>query len=324
MDPRATNGIWIHDNIIHIVPYHFIYDLTAFTGYELLCDFFSTYYTGQTIHIETWDGEELKTTGFYNFIDRDICRWFNIKPHKIIWFTTDSFMTEKYQHIPQDLTIFSLADRYSTARAIYTTKVKFIGISIGRFSPTRFRLAYSLDTEFPNDAFIIFQPSVEYIYNKYVNCTHVYENELAWVKTRKFDTDLTSTSIGGPIMWGKSYANYKNICNEYQIEVVAETNVCSNEWFTEKVGRCLHAGKPFLLLSGQEALQRLRNMGFYTYNDVIDESYDFYELPGERITAIIASLVSLYNSKNKIEKITQLYNIAQQNRQIYLEKYAHI
>ena len=88
----------------------------------------------------------------------------------------------------------------------------------------------------------------------------------------------------------------------------------SDFWFTEKTARCLATGKPFALVAGTGSLQRLRDMGFKTFNSVLDESYDLETTPTRRINRLILSLKELYNSQAGIEKLQE---IAQENINIY-------
>jgi hypothetical protein len=72
-----------------------------------------------------------------------------------------------------------------------------------------------------------------------------------------------------------------------------------------------------VLLSGKESLQNLRDLGFKTFSDCLDESYDQCLLPSLRIRAIIDSLTKLYNHPNREKIIENMYNIAQENIEVY-------
>jgi hypothetical protein len=56
--------------------------------------------------------------------------------------------------------------------------------------------------------------------------------------------------------------------------VVAETNDYAVNQLTEKTARPLLAGRPFVLFGAPNSLAYLRQFGFETFHDVIDESYD--------------------------------------------------
>ena len=66
-----------------------------------------------------------------------------------------------------------------------------------------------------------------------------------------------------------------NIYNNSHYSIVAETTV-SNDYshFTEKTAKPLVSKRPFIIFAGQYFLKNLRSLGFKTFDDVIDESYD--------------------------------------------------
>jgi hypothetical protein len=121
----------------------------------------------------------------------------------------------------------------------------------------------------------------------------------------------------GMIDWTESCTYYDRVCNQYQIEVVSETDSIGSHWFTEKTANCLATGKPFVLVSGQGSLQQLRDWGFKTFDSVIDESYDLAKNPYDRIRRLTQSLNNLYTSSDKGHSIRELYRIASQNIEIY-------
>jgi hypothetical protein len=60
-------------------------------------------------------------------------------------------------------------------------------------------------------------------------------------------------------------------------------------------------------------------MGFVTFDQWIDESYDECVLPAQRIDAIINSLQKLYRSPKKSLIIRQMYKHAKQNIDTYYD-----
>jgi hypothetical protein len=76
----------------------------------------------------------------------------------------------------------------------------------------------------------------------------------------------------------------------FHIELVAETYCAGDTFFpTEKTIRPLSQGKPMLVFGPKHFLKRLRDLGFQTWHDIWDESYD--ELSGaDRWLAMIPVL----------------------------------
>jgi hypothetical protein len=66
-----------------------------------------------------------------------------------------------------------------------------------------------------------------------------------------------------------------DIYNQTCYSIVAESS-CVNDHshFTEKVAKPLMCQRPFVVFAGQHYLRNLRSLGFRTFGDVIDESYD--------------------------------------------------
>jgi hypothetical protein len=63
------------------------------------------------------------------------------------------------------------------------------------------------------------------------------------------------------------------IYNQSWFSVITETNVDYN-FFTEKTAKALLAQRMFVVLGAPNLLSELRAMGFETFGDVLDESYD--------------------------------------------------
>lgn len=80
----------------------------------------------------------------------------------------------------------------------------------------------------------------------------------------------------------------------------------TSKFLSEKIFKPIRAKHPFVLVSQPNSLQLLRDLGFKTFSDVWDESYDKIENPTERLEAI-CTLINNLNSKTKYEWL-ELYN----------------
>ena len=66
-----------------------------------------------------------------------------------------------------------------------------------------------------------------------------------------------------------------HIYNQTYYSIVAETFTKNSfSFFTEKTAKPLVAKRPFVVFAGQYHLKNLRHLGFQTFNNIIDESYD--------------------------------------------------
>lgn len=73
-------------------------------------------------------------------------------------------------------------------------------------------------------------------------------------------------------------------------------------FFTEKTWKPIVLGQPFMLLGNRHMLKELRNLGYLTFDNWWDESYDDYEREEDRITGITQVLQEL-NKKPVTELI---------------------
>ena len=102
------------------------------------------------------------------------------------------------------------------------------------------------------------------------------------------------------------------------IEVVLETLFDDERLhLTEKSLRPIACGHPFILAAPHGSLQYLRNYGFCTFGDVIDESYDLIENPLDRLKAIVLAMKQITNwtSEERQCKMRVLQEIAEYNKQ---------
>lgn len=67
----------------------------------------------------------------------------------------------------------------------------------------------------------------------------------------------------------------KKLSQSCSLEIVSEFNCSNNKPFlTEKIGRSIVMGNPFIVLGDAGTLDELRTLGFRTFSKWIDESYD--------------------------------------------------
>ena len=110
----------------------------------------------------------------------------------------------------------------------------------------------------------------------------------------------------------------EDLYSRYAIDIIGETDCHNPNMFTEKTGRCLLAGKPFLIINGCGALQRLRDMGFKTFAPWINEDYDQELSVSKRVTMIQQEIDRL--ATLDIDKLlADLQPILVHNQQTYRE-----
>ena len=278
----------------------------------ILEDQLTLYYTGQELCFCAVDGDNVKLPALVEWIKS--IQYAFVIPNDNICFISVSPSLPQWRWIPFYLEAFehvvNLLECYNID--IELNQAKFVGVlAASRWSPVRMRMCYELDKAFPDDAFITYKMSKDQL----ILVEQHYQKEIEWANNRKFNNDILSGN--NAIDFRDAVREYTKIWNQFQIEIICETDEYQNQWFTDKTAKCLSTGKPFLLLSGQHSLQNLRHLGFFTFDQWIDESYDQCVLPGQRINAIINSLQKLYLSPKKPLMICQMYKHAKQNIDAY-------
>ena len=108
--------------------------------------------------------------------------------------------------------------------------------------------------------------------------------------------------------------------------IVAETHFDGNQEFhpTEKTYRAIANMHPFAILSTPYFLKHLKDKGYQTYSNLVDETYDIIKSPSNRLTRFVDSLLEL-NGKNidynefeftAKNNVNTLINNAQNTREI--------
>jgi len=97
--------------------------------------------------------------------------------------------------------------------------------------------------------------------------------------------------------------------NQANFQIVVETDLTLENFApTEKIFKCLLTGMPFVVVGSYNLLKNLRKLGFTTYNELWDESYDniyCFEERAEKVCNIIKKLETFDWQKNadKLEVI---------------------
>jgi len=329
------------ESVIEISAHSLAQNFTVYHR-EILLDLFSTKYNSQQILLDCCDFEfgHLQHNGFWNFLE-SLTVEFSIPKHRVLILTTDKDWETPFSHQTVALSIFRSAHQWlknskdnlpgPEFEKPLDADARLLGSTIGRFCVPRLRLMYELDRHFAShELLLIFNQSREQVKNqlKFYRCEDQYQTELDWLDRRTFDQDDPDMSDIDQERYSATVANYANDDNawhmryhklwpRFHIEIVAETDVFTSCVFTGKTARCLATGKPFVLLAAPNSLAELREMGFVTFGNVIDESYDQQLSFNNRISAMIQSLQNLNKSNQRTELLKKLHEQAKQNIRHY-------
>jgi hypothetical protein len=294
---------------------------------DIMIDILSRFRENKDIYFVFDDGENLIINAFDTFLEQLINRT-GINKAKLFVATHDITYRSRYAttiHIPTLGIFSSLSEFLPEKPLILNNDASLFGTLLGRFTIDRLNLAYQLDTEVPG-SYIVFQTKEIEIPRALGDFKHYYDREVNWMLTRTNPEHLETKHTSGLMDWRASTRHYPTMWPKFKIEVVAETDAYTNFWFTEKTARCLCFGKPFLLLSGQYSLKRLRDEhGFKTFGEVIYERYDEDHNPFSRIQKMVAEMkrINSMPDDEKTEVLDRLTAIANENKVLYNTLYAN-
>jgi hypothetical protein len=111
--------------------------------------------------------------------------------------------------------------------------------------------------------------------------------------------------------------NYK-VCDDSWISVISEARFEDEEgtvFLSEKVFKPIASHHPFIVMGNKHSLRELKKLGYKTFSNWIDESYD--ELDNlERMDAIIKVLKDIDKIENKIEWFKSMEDVLKFNYRI--------
>ena len=137
----------------------------------------------------------------------------------------------------------------------------------------RLLLARHLYDNYKEDSYISYQETYDHGMIHDHKLRSFFKDELEWcsnytpiVYDQLFQNrQYTLEQITNPIR--KPYG-------KYFVDIVAETDVLSTTWITEKTVRNLYTGVPFIAMGGPGILEKIRSFGFKTFAPYINEDYD--------------------------------------------------
>lgn len=117
-----------------------------------------------------------------------------------------------------------------------------------------------------------------------------------------------------------TYLNYNSFCN-----VVTETCFYGSNinFITEKTEKCFSAGQPFIIISNPYFLKKLKELGYKTFSDFWDESYDEEEDDEVRMEMIFDEIKKInLLSYDELSKIySEMIPILKHNQKINSDWY---
>jgi len=118
--------------------------------------------------------------------------------------------------------------------------------------------------------------------------------------------------------WGEAYIKPEPYIDTY-FSLVTETVFSgSNSFRTEKIWKPIIMGHPWIAVANAGFYHDMHNMGFKTFNNVIDERFDLIDNPQDRIERI-GSLIGDLCASNLSEFMLQCKDTCIYNQQVVLD-----
>lgn len=166
-----------------------------------------------------------------------------------------------------------------------------------------------LDLDFISDL-------ISSVTTKNININSLYKEVYSILPLRIDLDDLTNNERGQ-----FTYQTNDELFNSSFFYISTETDFddgTRNRRFTEKTIKPLASLNPFLVLGQSGTLKTLRNLGFQTFSDFIDESYDEVSNPVKRFQKVCQEILKLASlSYDEIESLyKQMYPILEHNKAV--------
>lgn len=113
------------------------------------------------------------------------------------------------------------------------------------------------------------------------------------IDSTKSEGFASTESLPGQKFWVSAHIP-NNIYDISHYSIVSETTFDNELFFpTEKISKPLLAGRVFVVAGSRHYLRNLRSLGFETFPDIIDESYDERENHIERASDVVHAIKAL-------------------------------
>jgi hypothetical protein len=241
--------------------------------------------TNKTVEIQIdSEGSDCNTLGLYQLLDT-ICETFKFDPTKITIHTCNQLEHHLYYNIVKYPPLYIPSGQKFARSHLLPDKqwndINHFGLFVGRSSWQRLLLASNLWKNYKNLSKITYHYDSSVDYHR----VHLSFDELCYQIGSKAAVDLTGEFIDQlpikdesvdsyPILTPAHFSISKLYPNIF-LEIVCETFLSGRTFYpTEKTWRPIICRTPFLMIGPKNFLENLRQLGFKTFGNWWDESYD--------------------------------------------------
>lgn len=230
------------------------------------------------------EGSDCNTLGLYRLLDT-ICDSFDIDPSRITIHTCNQLEQHAYYKIIKHPPLYILSGQAFARKHSFSEKnwndLRHFGMFIGRSSWQRLLLASNLWKKYKDISKITYHYDSNIDYHR----LHLSFDELCYQIGSNAAVDFAGDFIkqlpvkddevdSYPILTPAHFSISKLYPNIF-VEIVCETFLSGNSFYpTEKTWRPIICRTPFLTVGPKNFLANLRCLGFRTFGNWWDESYD--------------------------------------------------
>lgn len=280
------------------------------------------------------EGSDCETNGLYQLLD-NICNSLGYNPSSITIHTCNQLEQHALYKIVKHAPLYIPSGQTFAKQHTFNDKnwdsLKHFGIFISRSNWHRLWLASDMWNNFKDQTEITFHYDSRVDYHRLHLgfddlCYHLGSQPAVNVAAEFLkNLPIKNDNVDSyPILTPAHFAISKLYPNFF-VEVVCETFLSGRSFYpTEKTWRPLICQTPFLMLGPRDFLSNLRKLGFRTFNQWWDESYDQdADLDSGKVA--VRSIMSTLNqlSKMSVEELEGLYidmlPTLQHNKQRFLD-----
>jgi hypothetical protein len=250
----------------------------------------------------------LYSCGLYDILEKFQFNSVTIATNNIL--ETHPIYQIKYRNV---CTFIDNSNRYNLSASGKWNTQKIFGAFYGRPTANRLGIASYLYSKYNSHSEIVLASTVDLVNSRAMfELDKLFEYDSASISRVSYMIDnfnfsgIDYTPMGHLFTYDTPLNSlYENIL----IDIISEPNIKGTTFFpTEKLVRPVLLKKPFIAMASKNYLEYLRQMGFHTFNEFWDETYDGYE-GADRYLKIL-SLIDTLASKSKKE-LQDLYNFMQ-------------
>jgi hypothetical protein len=291
---------------------------------EILKDICLRFHHGKKIIFIFRDGENAELSSAVLWI-RQIVQEANITQDRVI-IQTYNKIDAPFATLEQlDTKGVYATNRYPVAAFTPINNTEFtnkIAALFGRFSVYRLRAAKFIHDTMKDQALLTFKDNKLHILDQ-LNRFDLYKEEAAWVeKVFPFVSIDGIPSKEWPMNITHILYGFKKLQPQFFVDVTIETDVYNPMFITEKTTRNFFFGKPFVVFAAPGYLANIRKLGFKTFPELFDESYDMIENTEERFQAFLKCIEHINSmSIDQLKKVAiEMQPTFEYNKNLMIEQ----